>query len=101
MKKARLSRKDDRTGPKIPAFLGEDEEVIHQLGDPRTRGAAWVPGWGLRQQDTLVGSTAHSRDWSKHCVTPHDYADIVVPSSLESAELMGAQAIATVRNTFL
>ena len=103
MKKSRLSA-DDRAPVKLPAFLRRHEGGT-SLDEPgpvaeSVHSTAFQPAWGFRMTDSVVGSTKLSADWSLHSITPYDYRDIVTSSDLARHELMGAQALATVRFPF-
>ncbi|XP_074362597.1 uncharacterized protein LOC141702896, partial [Apium graveolens] len=50
--------------------------------------------------DSIVGSTALSKEWSKHSISPVDYQDFVLQQDLEGNELFGAQALATANAHF-
>ena len=86
MKRQRLEM-DNRPPPAVPAFLQP-----HSKG----KGPAWAPAWGIRKNDTVVGSTKASKDWSFYGVSPKDYTDIVVNGEIDNAETLGAQGLATV-----
>ena len=58
------------------------------------KSAAFKPVWGLRKQDSVVGSSIHAKDRSFHSIPPCDYKDIVLGTDPEVSEQMGAQAIA-------
>ncbi|KAL8098330.1 hypothetical protein AgCh_031188 [Apium graveolens] len=73
MKRAGKIFKDPRLGDRFPEFL---------------------------LQDSIVGSTALSKEWSKHSISPVDYQDFVLQQDLEGNELFGAQALATANAHF-
>ena len=102
MKKARLAGLDTRGKPIEPSFLrkhkelavGGSSDAAVESGPVET--GAFHPSCGFRRQDSVIGSTKHSMDWSYHSITPYDYGDIVLSSDLSRVEHMGAQAMATV-----
>ena len=98
MKKARLASLDTRGKPDAPIFLRKQADAVGEgsSGGPPLASGSFQPSWGFRRQDSVVGSTKHSMDWSLHSITPPDFRDIVVGSDLSRVEHMGAQAIATV-----
>lgn len=102
MKKARLASLDTRGKPTELSFLrkhmepaGEGSTGARLESGPAAFGS-FQPSWGFRSQDSVVGSTKHSMDWSYHSITPHNYRDIVICSDLSQVEHMGAQAMAKV-----
>ena len=103
MKKARLAAEGPVREPNMPGFLqpcdgaqakGKGKRAREEEEGPET--AAWKPSWGIRRQDTLVGSTLNSVDWSKNSIPPADRSKIVVKTDIEEAETLGAQGIAVV-----
>ncbi|KAL8134593.1 hypothetical protein AgCh_009569 [Apium graveolens] len=99
-KKAKLN-KDPRNKADAPSFLRPHVPVV-ELGDdvdPPFKEHSFRPNWGFGRSDTVVGFTKHSKDWSYHSITPHDFTDIVMGSDIESIELLGSQAQAA-SNTY-
>ena len=97
MKRARIGT-DDRGAPTEPSFLRGCSTQIPEV-EPivaPAKSSAFQPAWGLRKQDTVVGSSIHSKEWSLHSIPPCDYKDIVLGTDPEVSEQMGAQALATV-----
>ena len=97
MKRARIGT-DDRGAPTEPSFLrGCSTQIpeVEAIVAP-AKSSAFQPAWGLRKQDTVVGSSIHSKEWSLHSIPPCDYKDIVLGTDPEVSEQMGAQALATV-----
>ena len=105
MKRVRLSQ-DPRKEFTPPAFLNRPPSTTDGAGAssqpqeeanyraPKTM--AYKPGWGFRRCDSILGSTTHCADWSKHSLTQADYQDVVLGSPFERVEGMGAQAMASV-----
>ncbi|KAL8087763.1 hypothetical protein AgCh_037786 [Apium graveolens] len=105
MKRAGKVFKDPRLGDRFPEFLLQamepDEEGPGQVLRTKQRpGAYFQPAWGIRGKDSIVGSTALSKEWSKHSISPVDYQDFVIQQDLEGNELFGAQALATANAHF-
>ncbi|KAL8147422.1 hypothetical protein AgCh_004941 [Apium graveolens] len=105
MKRAGKIFKDPRLGDRFPEFLLQatepDEEGPSQVLRTKQRpGAYFQPAWGIRGKDSIVGSTALSKEWSKHSISPVDYQDFVLQQDLEGNELFGAQALATANAHF-
>jgi hypothetical protein len=59
------------------------------------------PSWGFRKQDSVVGSTKHSMDWSLNAITPPDYRDFVLNGDVGESESLGAQSLAAVSSKLL
>ena len=53
--------------------------------------------WGLLNKDTVVGDSRAAAEWFRNVVTPRDKARVVESPDDLLIELLGAQAIATVR----
>ncbi|KAL8089488.1 hypothetical protein AgCh_039091 [Apium graveolens] len=105
MKRAGKVFKDPRLGDRFPEFLLQamepSEEGPSQVLRTKQRpGAYFQPAWGIRGKDSIVGSTALSKEWSKHSISPVDYQDFVLQQDLEGNELFGAQALATANAHF-
>ena len=97
MKRARIGT-DDRGVPSEPSFLRGCATQLPEV-DPivaPAKSSAFKPAWGLRKQDSVVGSSIHAKEWSLHSIPPCDYKDIVLGTDPEVSEQMGAQALATV-----
>ena len=102
MKRAGKVFKDPRLGDRFPEFLLQamepgEEGPSQVLRTKQRPGAYFQPAWGIRGKDSIVGSTALSKEWSKHSISPVDYQDFVLQQDLEGNELFGARALATVR----
>ncbi|KAL8149186.1 hypothetical protein AgCh_006264 [Apium graveolens] len=105
MKRAGKVFKDPRLGDRFPEFLLQamepSEEGPNQVLRTKQRpGAYFQPTWGIRGNDSIVGSTALSKEWSKHSISPVDYQDFILQQDLEGNELFGAQALATANAHF-
>ena len=59
----------------------------------------YVVQWGLLNKDTIVGDTRAAAEWSRNVVTPRDKAHVVESSDDLQIELLGAQAVASVRHS--
>ena len=79
---------------KVPAFIAERPVAIDEDPNP------YVVQWGLLNKDTIVGDTRAAAEWSKNVVTPRDRAHVVESSDDLQIELLGAQAVASVRHFF-
>ena len=102
MKRARIGT-DDRGVPSEPSFLRGCTTQLPEV-EPivaPAKSSAFKPAWGLRKQDSVVGSSIHAKEWSLHSIPPCDYKDIVLGTDPEVSEQMGAQALATVCFHFL
>ncbi|XP_074355552.1 uncharacterized protein LOC141695188 [Apium graveolens] len=105
MKRAGKVFKDPRLGDHFPEFLLQAMEPSEEgpsqvLRTKQRSGAYFQPAWGIRGKDSIVGSTALSKEWSKHSISPVDYQDFVLQQDLEGNELFGAQALATANAHF-
>ncbi|KAL8120200.1 hypothetical protein AgCh_017373 [Apium graveolens] len=78
----------------------KDLETTRMKRAGKRPGAYFQPAWGIRGKDSIVGSTALSKEWSKHSISPVDYQDFVLQQDLEGNELFGAQALATANAHF-
>ena len=94
--KRRRALKDPRVPPSIPAFLGAHaaEGGSREVHTPRSQ--AYKPAWGFRNTDSVIASTQHAADWSKNCIAPPDYRDMVSAGGIEEAELLGSQSMYSV-----
>ena len=102
MKRARVGT-DDMGLPTEPSFLRGCTTQLPEV-EPivaPAKSAAFKPAWGLRKQDSVVGSGIHAKDWSFHSIPHCDYKDIVLGTDPEVSEQMGAQALAIVCFYFL
>ena len=100
---SRMKRKraevDPRGRPTEPPFLRahiEAHGADSAGGSSSAKSTVFKPSWGIRKQDSVVGDTRLSRDWSYHSIPPADYRDIVISRDLEGIESLGCQAIASV-----
>ena len=75
----------------VPAFLTPRAPTVDE--DPRP----YVVQWGLLNKDTIVGDARAATEWSKNVVTPRNRAHVVESSDDLQIEMLGAQAVATVR----
>ena len=80
---------------KVPAFLAERPTAIDEDLNP------YVVQWGLLNKNTIVGDSRAAAEWSKNVVTPRDKAHVVESSDDLQIELLGAQAVAWVRISFI
>ena len=80
---------------KVPTFLAPRPKTVDEDPSP------YVVQWGLLNKDTIVGDTRAAAEWSKNVVTPRDRAHVVESSEDLLIEMLGAQAVATVRPIFL
>ena len=78
---------------KVPAFMAERPIAIDEDPNP------YVVQWGLLNKDTIVGDTRAAAEWSRNVVTPRDKAHVVESSDDLQIELLGAQAVASVRHS--
>ena len=76
---------------RIPAFLAPRPKTVDEDPSP------YVVQWGLLNKDTVVGDARAAAEWSKNVVTPRDRAHVVESSEDLQIEMLGAQAVATVR----
>ena len=76
---------------KVPAFLTPRPVAVDEDPNP------YVIEWGLLKKDTVVGDSRAAAEWSRNVVTPRDRAHVVESSDDLQIELLGAQAVATVR----
>ena len=76
---------------KVPAFLAPRPKTVDEDSSP------YVVQWGLLNKDTIVGDARAAAEWSKNVVTPRDRAHVVESSDDLQIEMLGAQAVATVR----
>ena len=76
---------------KVPAFLTPKPTAVEEDPNP------YVVQWGLLNKDTVVGDARAAAEWSKNVITPRDRAHVVESSEDLQIELLGAQAVATVR----
>ncbi|KAL8126038.1 hypothetical protein AgCh_013362 [Apium graveolens] len=105
MKCAEKVFKDPRLGDRFPEFLLQamkpgEEGPSQVLRTKQRPGAYFQPAWGIRGKDSIVGSTALAKEWSKHSISPVDYQDFVLQQDLEGNELFGSQALATANAHF-
>ncbi|XP_074374276.1 uncharacterized protein LOC141714670 [Apium graveolens] len=105
MKRAGKVFKDPRLGDRFPEFLLQATEPSEEgpsqvLRTKQRPGAYFQPAWGIRGKDSIVGSTALSKEWSKHSISPVDYQDFVLQQDLVGNELFEAQALATANAHF-
>ncbi|KAL8104458.1 hypothetical protein AgCh_028613 [Apium graveolens] len=105
MKRAGKVFKDPRLGDRFPEFLLQavepgEEGPSQVLRTKQRLGAYFQLAWGIRGKDSIVGSTALSKEWSKHSISPVDYQDFILQQDLEGNELFGAQALATANAHF-
>lgn len=83
--------------PTEPNFLKRHKEPVGEDSTKvPTATGSFQPAWGFRRRDSIVGSTKHAMDWFCHCITPHDYRDIVLGSDLSRVMHLRAHAMATV-----
>ena len=76
---------------KVPAFLDPRPTAVDEDPSP------YVVQWGLLNKDTIVGDARTAAEWSKNVVSPRDRAHVVESSEDLQIEMLGAQAVATVR----
>ena len=76
---------------KVPAFLSPRPTAVDEDPNP------YVVQWGLLNKDTVVGDSRVVAEWSRNVVSPRDKAYVVESSDDLQIELLGAQAISTVR----
>ena len=95
VEKARTKRPRKEGGSpivkKVPAFIAVRPTAIDEDPNP------YVVQWGLLNKDTVVGDTRAAVEWSKNVVTPRDKAHVVESSDDLQIELLGAQAVASVK----
>ena len=81
---------------KVPVFLTPTPTAVEEDPNP------YVVQWGLLNKDTIVGDSRAAAEWSKNVITPRDRAHMVESSDDLQIELLGAQAVASVKiSTFL
>ena len=76
---------------KVPTFLTPRAPSVDEDPSP------YVVQWGLLNKDTIVGDARAAAEWSKNVVTPRDRAHVVESSEDLQIEMLGAQAVATVK----
>ena len=76
---------------KVPAFLAPGPKAVDEDPSP------YVVQCGLLNKDTIVSDARAATEWSKNVVTPRDRAYVVESSDDLQIEMLGAQAVATVR----
>ena len=82
---------DQEVVEKIPAFLTLRPMAVDEDPSP------YMVQWGLLNKDTIVGDARAAAEWSRNVVTPRDRAHVVESSDDLQIEMLGAQAITTVR----
>ena len=76
---------------RIRAFLAPRPKTVDEDPSP------YVVQWGLLNKDTVVGDARAAAEWSKNVVTPRDRAHVVESSEDLQIEMLGPQAVASVR----
>lgn len=80
--------------PKIPDFLNQSKHGgkryrdVH--GDTKT---AFLPEWGLCEQDEVLGSSMLAQEWSKCSITAPDKLKIAATTGIGECEGYGALAL--------
>lgn len=103
LKRSRLAV-DSRIQEQGPSILRPHREGGSSSfgAKPRSpKSAAFRPAWGFRKGDSVLGSTEHCVDWSRHSITPPDWKEVVMGAELERVEAVGCQSIAAVSSIYI
>lgn len=76
-------------------------EVEEVGGTKAPKSTIFRPSWGIMNQDSVVGSTKHSKNWSYNSIPPCHYSNFVTNSDLDGIKLLRYQALATISISFL
>lgn len=80
--------------PKVPEVLQPCSKAGKRFrGTDGSTKTAFMPAWGICEQDSISGSSLLAVDWSKCSITAHDLADALSRTSLEEGEQLGSQAM--------
>ena len=84
--------------PTVPSFLmhSRNAEKRPHIEQDNTPFAAFQPSWGIYESDIIFGSSELSMAWSRHSITPTDYATFIRSGGIDEAKMLGSNGLCTV-----
>lgn len=79
---------------KLPGFLKSRSKGGKRFRDAEGKTkTAFMPSWGICEQDSIHGDSLLSIDWSKCSITPPDMVNVMARASINETEQLGCQAM--------